>query len=45
MNYSGYHGGYIRDYDSYYAQVADAADMGDQEAIDEMRGELGEGEW
>lgn len=34
-----------RDYDSYYAQVADAADMGDQDAIDEMRGEFGEGEW
>ena len=34
-----------RDYDSYYAQVADAADMGDQEAIDEMYGEFGEGEW
>ncbi len=72
-NYSGYHGGNVRDYDeddyedyetsaargdrdyfsddlvrvydSYYAQVADAADMGDQEAIDEMRGEFGEGEW
>ena len=34
-----------RDYDSYYAQVADAAEMGDQYAIDEMRGEFGEGEW
>ena len=68
-NYSGYHSGYVReydedyetsaargereyfsddparDYDSYYAQVADAADMGDQDAIDEMRGEFGEGEW
>ena len=69
-NYSGYHGGYVHDYDeddyetsaargdrdyfsddpardynSYYAQVADAADMGDQDAIDEMRGEFGEGEW
>lgn len=71
--YSGYHGGYVRDYDedgyedyetsaacgereyfsddlardydSYYAQVADAADMGDQDAIDEMRGEFGEGGW
>ena len=71
--YSGYHGGYVReydeddyedyetsaargdreyfsddpvgDYDSYYAQVADAADMGDQDAIDEMCGEFGEGEW
>ncbi len=72
-NYSGYHSGYVRDYDeddyedyetsaargereyfsddpvcdydSYYAQVADAADMGDQDAIDEMYGEFGEGEW
>ena len=26
-------------------QVADAADMGDQDAIDEMYGEFGEGEW
>ena len=69
--YSGYHGGYVRDYDDcedyetsavrgdrdyfsdvpvrdydqYYAQVADAADMGDQDAIDEIRGEFGEGEW
>lgn len=71
--YSGYHGGYVRDYDeddcedyetsaargdrdyfsddparvydSYYAQVADAADMGHQDAIDEIRGEFGEGEW
>ena len=34
-----------RDYDSYYAQVADAADMGDQDAIDEMYGEFGDGEW
>ncbi len=34
-----------RDYDSYYAQVADAAEMGDQDAIEEMRGEFGEGEW
>lgn len=34
-----------RDYDSYYAQVADDAMMGDQDAIDEMRGEFGEGEW
>lgn len=70
--YSGYHGGYFRDYDeddyedyetsaargereyfsadpardnnSYYAQVADAADMGDQDAIDEMYGEFGDGE-
>ena len=34
-----------QDYNSYYAQVADAADMGDQEAIDEMYGEFGEGDW
>ena len=34
-----------RDYDSYYAQVADDAMMGDQDAIDEMRGEFGDGEW
>ncbi len=34
-----------KDYNSYYAQVADAADMGDQDAIDEMYGEFGEGEW
>lgn len=33
-----------QDYNSYYAQVADAADMGDQDAIDEMYGEFGEGE-
>ena len=29
-----------RDYDSYYVQVSDAADMGDLDAIDEMYGEL-----
>ena len=34
-----------QDYNSYYAQVADTADMGDQDAIDEMYGEFGEGEW
>ena len=34
-----------RDYDSYYSQVAEAADMGDQDAIDEMYGEVGDGEW
>ena len=34
-----------RDYDSYYAQVSDAADMGDQDAIDEMYEEFGDGEW
>lgn len=33
-----------QDYDSYYAQVADAADMEDQDAIDEMYGEFGDGE-
>ena len=70
--YSGYRGGYVRnydeedyenyetsaargdrdyfsddsahDYDSYYAQVADLANMGDQDTIDEMRGEFGDGE-
>lgn len=34
-----------RDYDSYYAQVADAAEMGDQDALEEMRGEFGDEEW
>lgn len=34
-----------QDYDSYYAQVADDAMMGDESAIEEMRGEFGEGEW
>ena len=34
-----------QDYNSYYAQVADTADMGDQDAIEEMHGEFGEGEW
>ena len=34
-----------QDYDSYYAQVAVAADMGDQDAIEEMYGEFGDGEW
>ena len=34
-----------QDYNSYYAQVADAADMGDQDAMDEMYGEFGDGEW
>ena len=34
-----------RDYDSYYAQGADAADMGDQDVIDEMYGEFGDREW
>ena len=33
------------DYNSYYAQVADDAMMGDREAMDEMYGEFGEGEW
>ena len=33
------------DYNSYYAQVDDDAMMGDESAIDEMRGEFGEGEW
>ena len=43
--YSGYQGGYVRDYDSYYAQVADDAMMGDESAMEEMRSEFGEGEW
>lgn len=30
-----------RDYDSYYAQIADDAMMGDESAIEEMRGEFG----
>ena len=34
-----------QDYNSYYAQVADAADIGDHDAQDEMYGEFGEGEW
>ena len=33
------------DYNSYYAQVADDAMMGDRDAMDEMYGEFGEGEW
>ena len=33
------------DYNSYYAQVADDAMMGDRDAMDEMRGEFGAGEW
>ena len=32
------------DYNSYYAQVADDAMMGDRDAMDEMHGEFGEGE-
>lgn len=34
-----------RDYDSYYAQIADDAMMGDEMAMEEMRGEFGEGDW
>lgn len=34
-----------RDYNSYYAQVADDAMMGDDSAMEEMRGEFGDGEW
>ena len=34
-----------RNYDSYYAQIADDAMMGDESAMEEMRGEFGEGEW
>lgn len=33
-----------KNYDSYYAQVADDAMMGVRDAMDEMRGEFGEGE-
>ncbi|WP_022932090.1 hypothetical protein [Treponema bryantii] len=33
------------DYNSYYAQVADDTMMGDRDAMDEMYGEFGEGEW
>ncbi len=33
------------DYNSYYAQVADDAMMGDESAMEEMRGEFGDGEW
>ena len=34
-----------RDYNSYYAQVADDAMMDDESAMEEMRGEFGEGDW
>ena len=34
-----------RNYDSYYAQIADDAMMGDESAMEEMRDEFGEGEW
>lgn len=30
-----------RDYDSYYSQVAEDAMMGDESAMEEMRGEFG----
>ena len=71
--YSGYLGGYVRDYDeddyedyetnaargereyfsddpasdydSYYTQLAEVAEMGDEEAMDEICGEFGDGEW
>ena len=33
------------DYNSYYAQVADDAMMGDRDAMDEMYGEFEAGEW
>ena len=33
------------DYNSYYAQVADDAMMGDRDAMDAMYGEFGEAEW
>ena len=70
-NYSGYHSGYIRDYDvhedhetsavrgereyfsddpasdygSYYTQLAEVAEMGDENAMDEIRGESGDEVW
>ena len=34
-----------KDYNSYYAQLADNAMMGDQDAMDEMRGEFGDELW
>ncbi len=34
-----------QDYNSYYAQVADDAMMGDESAMEEMRSEFGDGEW
>ena len=34
-----------QDYVSYYAQVADDSMMGDESAMEEMRGEFGEGDW
>ena len=34
----------VRDYNSYYAQVADDAMMGDESAMEELRGEFGDGE-
>ena len=33
-----------RNYDTYYAQLTDAALMGDEMAMEELRGEFGEGE-
>lgn len=35
----------VQDYNSYYAQVADDAMMGDESAMEEMRSEFGDGEW
>ena len=34
-----------KDYNSYYAQLADNAMMGDQDAMDELRGEFGDEVW
>ena len=33
------------DYDSYYTQLAEVAEMGDEDAMDEKSGECGDGEW
>lgn len=34
-----------RDYNSYYAQLAEVAEMGDEDAMDEIRGEFGDEVW
>lgn len=34
-----------RNYNSYYAQIADDAMMGDESAMEEMRREFGEDDW
>ena len=33
------------DYDSYYTQLAEVAEMGDEDAMDEIRGEFGDEVW